>query len=265
MDIPFSRWHRAIEERRSRRRFDSSLPIAPEALAALVKVCNQFTPFPDARSRLETESAESVFKGIIGSYGRVKGASAFIAFIGNMDDPFVQEKVGYTGEAIILEATALGLNTCWVAGFFRPEIVASLVGVSNKERVLAVTPVGHGLELESWEEKLMARFGRSHNRSPLSKLARGLSRERWPDWVNGSLEAARLAPSAANRQPWGFDVQEDGITVFVRTSGPEFNVSKRLDCGIAMLHLEVAAADSGCKGEWEFLPPPQVAKFKIRS
>jgi len=111
----------------------------------------------------------------------------------------------------------------------------------------------------------MNRFGRSHNRLPLSKLVRGLLREKWPNWVNLLLEAARLAPSAANRQPWGFDVQDDGIIVSVRTSGPEFSVSKRLDCGIAMLHLEVAAVDSGCKGEWEFLPSPQVAKFKIRS
>jgi nitroreductase len=265
MDIPFSRWQPAIEKRRSRRHFDPNLPIVPEALAALDKVCNQFAPFPDARSRLETESAESVFKGIVGSYGKVKGAPAFIAFIANMDDPFVQEKVGYTGEAVILEATALGLNTCWVGGFFRSETVASLLEVSSKERVLAVTPVGHALEFESWEEKLMARFGRSHDRLPLSKLVRGLPRDKWPGWVNVSLEAARLAPSAANRQPWGFDVQEDGVTVFIRTGGPEFNVSKRLDCGIAMLHLEVAAADSGCKGEWEFLPSPQVAKFKIRS
>jgi nitroreductase len=265
MDIPFSRWHPAIEKRRSRRRFDPNLPIAPETLAALDKVCSQFAPFPSARSRLVTESAESVFKGVIGSYGKIKDAPAFIAFIGSMDDPFVQEKVGYTGEAIILEATSLGLSTCWVGGFFRPETVASLIEVGNKERVLAVTPVGYGREFESWEEKLMSRFARSHNRLALSKLARGLPRDRWPDWVSLSLEAARLAPSAANRQPWGFDVQEDGITVLVRTMGPEFNVSKRLDCGIAMLHLEVAAADCGRRGQWEFLPSPQVAKFKIYS
>jgi nitroreductase len=265
MDIPFSRWHPAIEKRRSRRRFDPNLPIAPETLAALDKVCSQFAPFPSARSRLVTESAESVFKGVIGSYGKIKDAPAFIAFIGSMDDPFVQEKVGYTGEAIILEATSLGLSTCWVGGFFRPETVASLIEVGNKERVLAVTPVGYGREFESWEEKLMSRFARSHNRLALSKLARGLPRDRWPDWVSLSLEAARLAPSAANRQPWGFDVQEDGITVLVRTMGPEFNVSKRLDCGIAMLHLEVAAADCGRRGQWEFLPSPPVAKFKIYS
>ena len=265
MEISFSAWHAAIEKRRSRRHFDPNLPIAPETLEVLDNVCNQFAPFPHARSRLVTESTKGVFKGIIGSYGKVKDAPAFIAFIGNMDDPFVQEKVGYTGEGIILEATALGLNTCWVAGFFRPEIVASLIEVSNKERVLAVTPVGYARKFESWEEKLMTGFGRSHNRLALSKLVRGLPREKWPDWVNICLEAARLAPSAVNRQPWSFDVQGDSITVFVRTRGPEFNVSKRLDCGIAMLHLEVAAVDSGCEGEWEFLPSPQVAKFKIRS
>ena len=111
----------------------------------------------------------------------------------------------------------------------------------------------------------MSRFGRSHNRLPLSKLVKGLPKEQWPDWVGLSLEAARLAPSAINRQPWGFNVQDDSITVFARTGGPGFNVSKRLDCGIAMLHLEVAAVNSGCKGEWEFLPSPQVAKFKIHS
>jgi nitroreductase len=265
MDIPFSRWHPAIEKRRSRRHFDANLPVAPEALAALDKVCNQFAPFPHARSCLVTESTESVFKGIIGSFGKVKGAPAFIAFVGNMDGPFVHEEVGYTGEGIILEATALGLNTCWVGGFFRPEVAASLVKVSDKERVLAITPVGYAREPESWEEKLMTGFGRSHKRLPISELATGLPAEKRPDWVNVSLEAARLAPSAANRQPWGFDVQEDGITVFVRTGGPDFNVSKRLDCGIAMLHLEVAAADRGRWGQWEFLPSPEVAKFKLYS
>ena len=264
MDISFSTWHAAIEKRRSRRRFDPNLSITPETVAALEKVCSEFTPFPSARSRLVTESSDSVFKGVIGGYGKVKGTHTFIAFVGDMNDEFVQEKVGYTGEGIILEATALGLNTCWVAGFFRREIVTSLIEVTKTEQVLAITPVGYARERESWEEKLMGRFGRSHNRLPLSKLIRGLPREQWSNWVNPALEAARVAPSAINRQPWGFDLQDDGITVFVRTSGPEFNVSKRLDCGIAMLHLEVAAVNSGCRGEWEFLPSPQVAKFNIR-
>ncbi len=265
MDIPFSRWYSAIEKRRSRRHFDPNRPIASEISAALDTICKQFKPFPHARSCLVTESVKGVFKGIVGSYGKIKDTPAFIAFIGNMDSPSVQEEVGYTGEGIILEATALGLNTCWVAGFFRPESVASLVEISNNERVLAVTPVGYARRFESLEEKLMTGFGRTHKRLQTSKLVSGLGIEKLPGWIRASLEAARLAPSAVNRQPWGFNIEDDGIRVFVRTGGPEFNVSKRLDCGIAMLHIEVAALDFGCKGEWEFLQSPQVAKFKVLS
>ncbi|MCK5434646.1 MAG: hypothetical protein KAI42_05135, partial [Dehalococcoidales bacterium] len=73
----------------------------------------------------------------------------------------------------------------------------------------------------------------------------------------------RLAPSAVNRQPWGFNVEDDGITVFVRTSGPEFNISKRLDCGIAMLHIEVAALSSNVKGDWKLLEAPRVGHFCV--
>jgi nitroreductase len=265
MEIPFSRWHAAIAERRSRRRFDPDLPVDPEALGALDSVCREFTPFPVVRSCMATESAERVFRSVIGGYGKIRHAPAFIAFIGNMDDPFVQEKVGYTGEGIILEATALGLNTCWVGGFFRRNTVASIVGLRGSEQLLAVTPVGRATKSLQPGERLMTGFGRFHNRLPLSRLSTGLPEEHWPAWVSTALGAARLAPSAVNRQPWSFDVQGDAITVSVRSKGPGFRVSKRLDCGIAMLHLEVAAADCGCRGEWEFLPSPQVARFKVSS
>ena len=264
MDIPSSRWHQAIRERRSRRRFDPDLPIAAETLGDLDTVCRQFAPFASARALLVTHSAESVFKGFIGGYGKITGTPAFIAFAGNMEDPFVQEKVGYTGEGIILEATALGLSTCWL-GLFKEEAVASIVKLHNGERVLAITPVGYAMKAQHWQERLMTGFVRSHNRLPLTELVRGLPEEQWPGWVGASLEAARLAPSAVNRQPWSFEVQADGVTVSVRTRGPQFRVSKRLDCGIAMLHLEVAAADCGYEGEWEFLRSPQVARFRVRA
>ena len=212
-----------------------------------------------------TESVKGVFKGIVGSYGKIKDTPAFIAFIGNMGSASVQEEVGYAGEGVILEATALGLNTCWVTGFFKPENVASLVEIKSNERVLAVTPVGYARRFESLEEKLMTGFGRTHRRLPVSRLISGLSQDELPEWVRASIQAARLAPSAVNRQPWGFEVEDDSITVYVRTGGPEFSVSKRLDCGIAMLHIEVAAMSCGVRGEWQFLKAPQVAGFQCFS
>jgi len=261
MDIPYLRWHPTIEKRRSRRRFDANRPIERDKLSALDAACRQFTPFPAARAYLVTDPVKDVFKGIVGSYGKIKGAPAFIAFIGNMDSTSVQEEVGYTGEGIILEATALGLNTCWVAGFFRNEVVASLIEIKSNERVLAVTPVGYSPGVESLEEKLMTFFGRTHRRLPVSRLVSKPDRDDLPEWIKASLEATRLAPSAVNRQPWGFDIAEDSITVYIRTGGREFAVSKRLDCGIAMLHLEVAAMSYGVKGRWQFLEAPQVARF----
>jgi nitroreductase len=265
MEIPFSRWYLAVQSRRSRRHFDLKRPIESDSLAALEKVCSEFTPYPHARAYLITNPSKDIFKGIVGSYGKVSGAPAFIAFIGDMRAPYVQEETGYTGEGIILEATALGLNTCWVAGFFRPESVASLVEIKDNERVLAVTPIGYAREIESLGERLMTGFGFTHRRLPLSKLMSGSGVDNLQEWTRESLEAARLAPSAVNRQPWGFNVHGNDITVFVRNSGPEFNVSKRLDCGIAMLHIEIAALHRGFAGKWEFLQSPQVANFAVVS
>ncbi|MEW6142067.1 MAG: nitroreductase family protein [Chloroflexota bacterium] len=257
----YSAWYGVLERRRSHRRFDLRQVISSERLAALKRVCGEFRPFPAARSVLVTDSPEDVFKGVVGSYGKVTGARTCIAFIGDMTNPNVQEMAGYTGEGIVLEATALGLNTCWVGGFFRPEVTGKLAGTRENERVLAVTPVGYAKLSPSVHEAVMSGFGRHHRRELLSKLVSGLEESRWPEWVRAALEAARLAPSAVNRQPWMFRVEPEAITVSVRLRGPDFGVSKRLDCGIAMLHIELGAASCGVRGGWEFLKAPVVARF----
>ncbi len=111
----------------------------------------------------------------------------------------------------------------------------------------------------------MSRPVRSHSRLLLSKPVSGMPEERWHDWVRASVESARLAPSAVNRQSWSFEAQEDSVLVSIRTRGSEFKVSKRLNCGIAMLHIEVAAGACGCTGRWEFIQTPQVARLRTSS
>jgi len=262
MDIPFLTWYPAIQKRRSYRSYDANHEIPEDKLGALDEVCRRFIPFPGARSQLVYKPPADIFKGIIGSYGKIKGSQGFIAFIGKMDSPSIHEEVGYTGEGIILEAVSLGLDTCWVGGFFSRKRVSSIIELSPEEKVLAVTPVGYAQKAEDFENKVMTGFGRTHNRLSLNRLL-GKGPVKLPQWVESALEAARIAPSAINRQPWGFDIDESGITVFVRSKGPDFNVSKRLDCGIAMLHLEVAARFSGIQGKCEFQKPPLVAKYKV--
>ena len=268
MDIPFSTWHAAIPYRRSRRNYDCT-DLEPDLLSHMQEFCRDFRPFPQARAELVTQSPDEIFKGAIGHYGKIKGAPALIAFIGNMDDPYIQEKVGYLGEGIILEATAMGLATCWVGGFFRPTVAASIIGTGENERVLAVTPIGHAVKDFSPQERIMTGFGRSHRRKPLAELLTGLEQAEWPHWIKSAMDAAALAPSAINRQPWRFYVEPDSVTVSVYRSKYrsklEYGISKRLDCGIAMLHIEVAALDCGVRGRWEFLKAPKVARFTITS
>jgi nitroreductase len=265
MDIPFSRWNAVIASRRSKRQYDPAKPVLESLLTELAAVCNQFTPFTGTRSVLAREGCSEVFRGLIGSYGKITGVTAFIAFIGDIADLHVQEKVGFTGEGIILEATAMGLATCWVGGAFNPEAAASLIKLEPGDRVLAVTPVGYPTARDSLSEKSMAGFGLNHKRKPLSALVTGLEMAQWSEWIRISLEAARLAPSGVNRQPWSFHVERDAITVSVRTKEPDFNISKRLDCGIAMAHIEIAAMSCGKSGKWEFLNSPQVARFSVGS
>jgi nitroreductase len=262
MEIPFSRWYAVIERRRSRRLFVPK-PVDTGLLARLNTVCEEFRPFTEARAVLVPYSPDMVFKGTIANYGKIKGAPAFAAFIGNIGDSHVHEKVGYVGQGIILEATALNLSTCWVGVSFRPEIAASFIRIKENEKVVAVTPIGYVMEKWSMEEKIMTGFGLTHKRKSLAELVTGMEELKWPVWVKTALEAARLAPSAVNRQPWRFYVEPDTITISVDNLNDTFNISKRLDCGIAMLHIELASLYCGVQGKWELLEPSQVARFKV--
>ncbi|MFC1904773.1 nitroreductase family protein [Chloroflexota bacterium] len=264
VNIPFSKWYKVIESRRSRRKFESK-PLKPKILNQIRAICRTFQQFPDARAVLVTKSPDKVFKGAIGSYGKIKGATAFVAFIGDMKSRSVHEHVGYTGEGIILEAEAMGLNTCWVGGFFKPKVVESLIAIGKDERVLAVTPVGFAPERLSFEERVLAGFGLTYRRKPLSKLVIGLRQSEWPEWMKLALEAARLAPSRANRQPWRFHVEKESIAVATNSASMEIKAvtSERLCCGIAMLHIELAALHCGISGSWSYFNPPLVAKFEV--
>ena len=262
MEIPFSRSYPAIAQRRSKRRYESR-PLETDTLRHLQTIVKEFKPFPETRAVLIDPSPEDVFKGIIGSYGKIKDAPAFIAFIGNTEDQHINEKIGYLGEGIILEATALHLGTCWVGGMFRSGVAARLSRIEPHEKVFAVTPVGYPIEGYSLEEKIMKTLVRSDRRKPLNELTAGMKEAQWPSWVKEALDAARLAPSAVNRQPWRFHIESNSITVSVDNPRDTYKISKRLDCGIAMMHIEVAALKNGIQGRWEFLETPKVARFGL--
>ena len=262
-------WYDAIATRRSRRRY-SDRKVAPAALEALRAFCDSFRLAPGARVEL-VEGGGGVFTGLLdrfgGAYGRVEGAPWTAAFIGPKG---CETEVGYVGEAFILEATRLGLGTCWVAGMFDRKTAAGLLKLHRGEHLVAVSPVGHPLERKQVVERMMSKAVRSAARRQVEEIAPGLTRglgqaggygpagAAWPDWAVSAVEAARAAPSGANRQPWRFRLQDRAL-VMGRAERTYWTAP--IDFGIAMLHVELGAAHEGVRGAWEHLPGPDVARF----
>lgn len=258
MEIPAESWHNAIFLRHSQRKYSGNMP-DEKVTSRIEDVCSDFTPFPGVRSVLVREPANDVFKGAIGPYiYNVTEAPYYIAFIADMSAPNIQAIAGYIGEGVILEATALGLNTCWVGGFFRRDAVVKQIDIQENEQVLAITPIGYSME----EKDRVGKSDKPYRRKSFDKL---ISRGKIGDnkWVKSALEAAKIAPSAANRQPWRFEINDDSITVSANSKRKGIGVSRGLDCGIAMLHLELGALVNGVNGDWKFLDYPEVARYKI--
>ncbi len=261
MELPLESWYKSIFERNSRRRYTGE-SLEEDILQRLEFVCENYNPIPGARSVLVRSPPDGVYKGAIGTYGAVKGAPHFIAFIGDMKAPHVQEAIGYQGEGIILEATSQGLGTCWIAGFYRPEIVEQVIDITNNEQVLAITPIGHVFESKTRMEQTMTRLIGAQQRKELSQILI-LGSEQPSGWILRAIDAARLAPSAINRQPWRFMVKNGIVSISAKTNGSQ-KISPRLDCGIAMQHFSLGAKKYGANGKWELLnEPARIAEYSL--
>jgi len=258
-------WYDAIAVRSSQRRYPAT-PLADDVVAHLRAFCAAVQPSPNARLVVVDSEVDRLFTGVLGSYGAVSGAPLAVVFVGRVG---AEAEVGYLGEAFVLEATALGLGTCWIAGSFDKERAGGLVEPAPGERVMALTPVGNSLKRLPAGERLMRRVIGASSRLPLEKIAPGIDgappgaagspgAPAWPSWARAAVEAARLAPSGVNRQPWRFRY-EDGALVLTRAA--KLYWTALLDFGIAELHVELGAAHRGVRGTWEPLGEPDVARF----
>jgi len=285
-DMPVTAWAEAIAIRGSTRTYDGSL-VTPESLDDLERLCEGLPASEIARVVVVREAPSDVFTGVIGSYGRINGAPSVLLIVGTESASAVQESAGYLGEAAILEATSLGLGTCWVAGFFDRERASALVRLEPGERILAVSPLGNAPRKPPGRDRLFKRAVKAHQRKPLDEIAPGFDPATWPDWAVNGVRLAQAAPSAVNRQPWRFRFDAGGsreltqpdvpreqtnpqvsvsagtVTVSTIQKGYEGKVSRRLDCGIAMLHFEIGARAMGALGKWEVLEAPGVARYSV--
>ncbi|MBS3943493.1 MAG: nitroreductase family protein [Dethiobacter sp.] len=198
--------------------------------------------------------------GRLGTYGVIRGASLYL--LGAAPDcDGALEDLGYCMERIILESTALGLGTCWIAGTFRRSSFARQMGLAEGELLPAISPVGYAAAKKSVVEKLMKRGAGSRQRKPWSEIFFGpdgqtpLSGEE-AGIYGDALEAVRLGPSALNSQPWRIIKDRAGHfhlylrerRIYNRTLG-KIRI-QNIDVGIAMCHFSLVALEKGISGKW---------------
>jgi len=243
-----------IRERRSCRTYDPR-PLEPGVQAEIEKLIRRPLEGPfggKVRFRLVPAGRASAEKKLrLGTYGFVQGAPAFVAgAVAKADHDL--EDYGWCMEKVILDLTALGLGTCWLGGSFRRTAFGRAVDLSADEVQPAVSPVGHPAPRKSPVDSLASAVAGSRGRRRWEELFLFAEDAAGP-WSE-CLEAVRLAPSAANGQPWRV-VQGTGPAVFhfckVRAASRPM---QRVDMGIAMCHFELVAQEVGLSGSWEVHP-----------
>lgn len=172
---------------------------------------------------------ESLFTGTLLGQGRISGCTLVAVVIACGPEPLCRVNAGILGEAFVLEATSQGIGTCWLTGSYKRKQLT--LPLAEKETVLAIIALGKPeAPLAAPEER---------RRRPLDRLCR--------DTLSGTplamAELVRIAPSAANGQPWSICCpDEHHMTLTVG----EHNL---LEGGIALCHAELGISS---RHSWRF-------------
>ena len=226
----------AIFQRTSRRNY---LPAPIEsakksALVSAIEQCNR----ESGLSMQFVENGGDAFNGLAKSYGMFSGVRSLIVMKGDKKDVNMEEKIGFMGEHIVLEATRLHLGTCWVGASFDKN--NPIFDIGEDEKMVCVVPVGNVQPDKTVREKFIRRM--SHGKTKPQEhfyIADAVL----PDWFLKAIAAVQVAPSAVNRQKYKF-IFANGAVEAVSNDTSQFAM---IDLGIAKAHF-VIAADG--KFEW---------------
>lgn len=262
----------AIKHRSSVRSFDGK-PLDPAEIMALEMAFDECVPGPfGGRARFVLVSASAAGfgeskdgghsrTGKIGTYGLVTKVPAFL--VGAIKKaPRALEDFGYAMEGLVLRASDLGLDSCWIGGAFARNATAKAIELCDDEFMPAIVALGRPAEKQTVVEFLTRVSARAGTRKPTESLFFDedfetplVIGEPWSD----VLEALRVGPSASNKQPWRVlkSGKESTPTLHLYLEEDRLYNSilgeihlQNVDMGIAMRHLESACHALDLPGSW---------------
>jgi nitroreductase len=220
---------------------------------------------------VDTRDAQKEEVKHLGTYGVILGAKLFLAAAAKREGKYLED-LGYAMESVILEATALGLGTCWMGVTFDRAGFSGKMNLQDGEALLAVTPVGYAKEKRRLKDLAMRKMVGSDNRLGFEKLFYDgdfhtpLKKENAGKFAE-ALKCVRFGPSASNKQPWRVVMQtrnpksetqnpKTDFHFFLEyTKGYQYPFGQKIDMGIAMRHFELACEELGLKGGWVVSKP----------
>ena len=211
----------AIRARHSVRKYlDKPIEVAKAAtLKASVERINADTGL---NIQLVLEEPKAFASGIW-KYGQFSGVKNYFVMAGPKGKE-AEEKIGYYGEELVLQAQTLGLNTCWVGLTYKK--IPGTFTLRDGDTVHCVIALGYGtIPGVQHPQKAAEQFYECEGVPP--------------EWFKAGLEAALLAPTAVNQQKFKF-ILHPGNVVEAKTL---FAISSYLnvDLGIVKCHFEIAA------------------------
>lgn len=209
----------AVKERHSvrsytDRRIEGSVK---ESLLSCIEECNREGGL---HIQLVLDEPEA-FDSRMAHYGKFSGVRNYIALVGPGGTE-LEEKCGYYGEKIVLQAQTLGLNTCWVAMTYSRK--KARVSIGSGEKLCIVIAIGYGTTQ-----------GSAH-KSKTREQVTGNVPSPAPDWFWKGVDSALLAPTAVNQQKFTFSLEAGKVSA---KAGLGFY--SRIDLGIAKYHFETGA------------------------
>lgn len=189
----------------------------------------------------------------LGTYGVIKGASAYIGAIAKSAS-FELEAIGYEFEKLILYAASLGLGTCWLGGTFQRNEFVKALNLSQDEYLPIISPIGIESEKRNLVGTMIRKIAKSDQRKAFedifyeADLSKPLTESNAGDFAF-PLEMVRLAPSASNKQPWRI-VKDGSVFHFYEYKEPGYSDRfaydiQRIDVGIAACHFHLALMEKG--------------------
>ena len=172
-----------------------------------------------------------LFKGLVGQYGSV--TAPYYMHCRASQSSYADIFTGICLETAVLDCTRYGIGTCWIGIPLNNDYINGVLGESYDTTNQIMLALGFENKANTYQPT---------KRKDISDIVQGNAS---PQALK-LIEAARVAPSSMNSQPWMFTVEGDRIILSVKKRGAS-RLSQtlahlnRIDAGIALCHISVAA------------------------